>query len=561
MNYIKKFLLAVSIGLIFLNLVDAQIIYLSDTDGKILSFDLKKCEVRTVCGITASITDIAFSPDQKIYIIYKSGREIAEVNLTTCVVTDIVSIPQDFFVSLTCDASGNLYAAGSAGTLLKIDPITKIVNNLGIINFMSAGDLTFNKGDLYMAATGNRIVKVNLSNPSQSEEIFITTGISDRVFGIFSYSENCFGLAPYLLAGQNVYSVDLENQTTKLVCTLPVRTTGGTSNFEFLGSNPLLIDTIKVINPDCNVRNGELSVEVSGGFPPTTFAIDGITFSANPVFKNLGEGEYTISVKDNSGCIGQKKVTLKSPNRPEIINVDLLPSDCNGDNTLNIFATAVNGGLEFSLDGRNYNPSNVFTNLTSGNKRIFIRDALGCTDTSDFTIPGLAFLQITKIQAKPTSCGNKDGEIILTTIPDKDVKFTVDGNTFSDGNLRNLSPGIISIILEDAKGCKIDTTVLISENCGIFLPEIFSPNRDGNNDTYRAYSKLDFKVNYFRIFDRWGNLLFENKNLRTSSPSELWWDGKSKGILSNESVFICSMEYEDELGTKYIVSKDFILVK
>ena len=66
----------------------------------------------------------------------------------------------------------------------------------------------------------------------------------------------------------------------------------------------------------------------------------------------------------------------------------------------------------------------------------------------------------------------------------------------------------------------------------ISMPNAFSPNGDGNNDTYQMYSGSIEEIEYFRVFDRWGALVFE------SNDRNFAWDGKFKNKTVVEGVYI-----------------------
>lgn len=65
----------------------------------------------------------------------------------------------------------------------------------------------------------------------------------------------------------------------------------------------------------CNgLRNGELRIDtVYGSSGPFYFSIDGQTFSTNPHFDQLWAGDYTLYVRDGSGCISQQNIMVPEP--------------------------------------------------------------------------------------------------------------------------------------------------------------------------------------------------------------------------------------------------------
>ncbi len=66
----------------------------------------------------------------------------------------------------------------------------------------------------------------------------------------------------------------------------------------------------------------------------------------------------------------------------------------------------------------------------------------------------------------------------------------------------------------------------------ISMPNAFSPNGDGNNDLYKMYSGTIEEIEYFRVFDRWGSLVFE------SNDRYFEWDGKFNSKTVAEGVYI-----------------------
>ena len=64
------------------------------------------------------------------------------------------------------------------------------------------------------------------------------------------------------------------------------------------------------------------------------------------------------------------------------------------------------------------------------------------------------------------------------------------------------------------------------------MPNAFSPNGDGNNDTYQMYSGTIEEIEYFRVLDRWGSLVFE------SNDRYFAWDGKYNNKTVAEGVYI-----------------------
>jgi gliding motility-associated-like protein len=93
-------------------------------------------------------------------------------------------------------------------------------------------------------------------------------------------------------------------------------------------------------------------------------------------------------------------------------------------------------------------------------------------------------------------------------------------------------------------GCFVTDSIYVKVQCDnglINVANTFSPNEDGYNDFSYPQTKGITKINVFRIVDRWGELLFENKDFDANIPSE-GWNGRYKGQLVMDDVFTYYIE-------------------
>jgi gliding motility-associated-like protein len=93
-----------------------------------------------------------------------------------------------------------------------------------------------------------------------------------------------------------------------------------------------------------------------------------------------------------------------------------------------------------------------------------------------------------------------------------------------------------------------------------FVPNIFSPNGDGINDIFYLQSNSEVtEVSVFRVFDRWGDVVFEDFNFLPNDPVH-GWDGSSDGEGLNPGVFVCWIKLQTTQG-ELIVVGDVTLVR
>jgi len=111
---------------------------------------------------------------------------------------------------------------------------------------------------------------------------------------------------------------------------------------------------------------------------PNGFAI--YNWNTNPVQNTASitvntSGTYTVTVTNLNGCSDTKSFYVTSSEPATITNV--MVNDFSENNSA-IIEVSGNGNYEFSLNGFNYQDSNIFTSLQSGNYVFYVKDKLGC---------------------------------------------------------------------------------------------------------------------------------------------------------------------------------------
>jgi gliding motility-associated-like protein len=98
-------------------------------------------------------------------------------------------------------------------------------------------------------------------------------------------------------------------------------------------------------------------------------------------------------------------------------------------------------------------------------------------------------------------------------------------------------------------------TITIEETCGnVFIPDAFSPNGDGSNETFKVYGKC-INALTLQIFDRWGNKIFETTDIA------MGWDGTFQGNMMNTGTYIYQAAYTLSNGEKDKAKGNFILMR
>ena len=117
-----------------------------------------------------------------------------------------------------------------------------------------------------------------------------------------------------------------------------------------------------------------------------------------------------------------------------------------------------------------------------------------------------------------------------------------------------------TVKFESASGCQSLVSNRITTEIGcvstdIYVPDVFSPNGDGINDVIRPVCVGISKLAYFKIYNRWGNILFE------SSVESIGWDGKLRGQLQPADSYIWLVVGTDTNGKEIRKSGVLTLVR
>jgi hypothetical protein len=206
-----------------------------------------------------------------------------------------------------------------------------------------------------------------------------------------------------------------------------------------------------------------VTVDPSAPTPPYSYSMDGGSYQSAFNFTGLGPGKHVLRVKDNSGklfdfewyiahfCnLALKAVTQDAP--------------CGGSGS--ITATATNGTPPYlySIDGINYQSSNVFSGLQPGNYTVVVQDAL-------HTLQGLPVIVysaciIGAAAPKPAFCGNNDGAVRGTATggtPPYTYQLTgvATNITNTTGIFTGLAPGDYNLKFTDSRSISADLPLTI----------------------------------------------------------------------------------------------------
>lgn len=302
------------------------------------------------------------------------------------------------------------------------------------------------------------------------------------------------------------------------------------------------------------------------------FTTDTINFCKGDTVYIFGQpatmpGDYEMAYTTSNGCDSVHTITLMET---DLSDISLFPTDasCYGKADGMVFIESEDMSLQFSLDGANFQPASLFSGLPAGEHQLFIRHTVGCEKLASFHIeqpPELILLL-----PQDTSIVLGDSLLLPAQV------FPADSLLFSWSPMEGLSctdclqpvahpvqPTIYSLTAEDAYGCIVEgeVEVIVRLDKQVYIPNAFSPNGDGRNDLFHIYGGPGVSgIRRLRVFDRWGELVFDGRNLPLNQPGQ-GWDGSFRGQRLGPGTFVYLAEVEFINGQVRVFEGEVNLVR
>lgn len=289
---------------------------------------------------------------------------------------------------------------------------------------------------------------------------------------------------------------------------------------------------------------------------------------------NLSAGTYQISISDFNGCLTPGSVTVEQPAEPVSGTATMQPPKCYGGFDGRIFLAGLGGTApyRYALDNKPLNGSPVQIGISAGTYLPLIVDANGCS----FELP---LIEVTQPDAITVDLG-----------PDFSILFGEDTQLFASvanaqgpvqytWNLADstwlscmdcINPAVYSLeftrffglTVKDSLGCRADDMVRIAveKPRKVFVPTGFTPNGDFTNDLLLVHGQSTSKVLDFKIFDRWGEMVFQLQDFAFNDDTK-GWDGNFRGQPCDPGIYVWILEVEYVDGEKEVFKGNTTLIR
>jgi gliding motility-associated-like protein len=207
-------------------------------------------------------------------------------------------------------------------------------------------------------------------------------------------------------------------------------------------------------------------------------------------------------------------------------------------------------------------PDPMVVNPTSDVRYVVaVRDTLGCPKTVLDTV----FVNVIRVHA---DAGPSDTSVVIG----QPLQLNATGGShylwspakwlslIDIPNPVSLPQGDIKyfVLVSDDNGCKDTDSIRVHFfrlAAGLYVPNAFTPNRDGTNDIFRPIELGLKTLDIFKVYNRWGELVFSTSDMNKG------WDGTYKGRGQDPGTYVWYGEGTDYTGKKVSKKGTVILIR
>ncbi len=288
-------------------------------------------------------------------------------------------------------------------------------------------------------------------------------------------------------------------------------------------------------NTSCvNVHDGKIHLTMQGGTLPYTIKSPLGEIHSRTITK-MPLGNYSFSVVDSLGCTVLLNCNI-GINAPLVFTkVEIKPPSCYDGSDGYAKPTVEGGKPPYTFHWSNKKVGPFMDNLKPGRYDVSVVDKNGCHLYTTFDVP---FLPVPKllVSTSPSTCMQKpDGTISMGVEgPPKQYTYYVDEIPLDQINGKIMA-GYHTTKAIDEDGCELYKSIYVDsrQDRTLFIPNSFTPNYDGQNDSFEIWAdEICFPNAKLKVYSRWGQEVFSTEN-----PFSEFWNGTLDGKIVPQNVY------------------------
>ena len=345
---------------------------------------------------------------------------------------------------------------------------------------------------------------------------------------------------------------------------------------EISSSSALEVNLIDSTNPSCaGNADGKIQLEVKGAVGKYTVSwSDGVSGELSR--NNLKAGSYEVFVTDESGCGITKSLQITEPSPLTARIESMLDVNCSAGSIEGLAWVSIQGGREpYTITWSTGDENKREINFSkSGIIKVTITDVGGCTTEADAKVDfpiqasqgGRLDFNYRKLEINSEVEVQVSEEVIFESVISNE--FIAWEWEFGDGEIsKEKNPihqfekaGTFEVILKafDTYGCSSQESKTVQvDNPSelVVIPNAFTPNGDGLNDTFIPIIKAvsSFSMD---IFNTWGERIYSTSDLESKG-----WDGTYKGQELPAGNYINRITYSSSDGSMFEKTGGITLIR
>jgi len=321
--------------------------------------------------------------------------------------------------------------------------------------------------------------------------------------------------------------------------------------------NTLALTIDSIANSFCsNIPSGYASFSGNGGLQPYTYEWQGLAV-IDSVATQLDSGLYIVTVIDSANCSISDTISIGIESTI-IVFETIKPSLCS-DSTGSISLIPEESNAAYNITFSN-GVSNQWTiqQLSPGSYSAIIVDSIGCEFQFSYEVGVINDLEI--IISPNDTIVDPNAVIQMVTITNSAYQLTYQWLPTPDFDCSTCPNPILitpvssnyQLMAFDSIGC-VDTanlSVFIRDNSkciDVFIPSMFSPNDDKNNDSWNVIGGCIEEIET-QVYNSWGELIFE------SFDQTKGWNGLYNGQLVSPEQYVYSIKIKFSNGENRLFS-------
>ena len=280
-------------------------------------------------------------------------------------------------------------------------------------------------------------------------------------------------------------------------------------------------------------------------------------------------GTYSVSIQDVYGCASNSIPVIVTVNNNPIVNLSPINTTVCEGASVNLTATTnISGNFTWFLNNQLISSivGSTPSVVSPGSYKVQVTSAANCKGTSNSitvqTVP-LPTVQLPKVIK--LTYGEEIKVTAITTNADKIVWSPANVVSCFNCYTTIVAPTVTTTVTAtvfNTLNCSSFDTMLVVVSCDpkfLFVPNLFSPNSDGENDFFYPRAKFDAFIPLMQVFNRLGELVFEKRDFKANN-SEDSWDGYYKGSLADPGVYQYFIKATCADGTLFDYKGDITLI-